>query len=182
MQGGNIYGSDFARREAVWRTCVADVLVEINGGKCDLKRAGADAGNWCHILIAYARSSKDTSTQKEIKDKVDEGTMLRIFPDTIGCMAANRKYFVSKKGYLGLGPLGSKAGDLVVILIVMDMPLVLRPADEGQYRIIGETYLHGVMDGEFMSQNYPAETFTICWGSRNATSWFDGILVNPYSK
>jgi hypothetical protein len=45
IQSGNIYGSDFARREAVWRTCVADVLVEINSGKCDLKRAGADAGN-----------------------------------------------------------------------------------------------------------------------------------------
>lgn len=45
MQGGNIYGSDFARREAVWRTCVADALVDINGGKFDLKRAGADAGN-----------------------------------------------------------------------------------------------------------------------------------------
>jgi hypothetical protein len=77
-------------------------------------------------------------------------------------VAANRKYFVSKQGYLGLGPLGSKAGDLVVILFGLDMPFVLRPVDGGQYRIIGETYLHGVMDGEFMSQNPPAETFTIC--------------------
>lgn len=31
MQGGNVYGSDFARREALWRTFVADVLVDING-------------------------------------------------------------------------------------------------------------------------------------------------------
>jgi hypothetical protein len=161
MQGGNIYGSDFARREAVWRTCVADVLLEINGGKFDLKRAGADEGNWCHNLMAYARSSKNTSTQKEIKGKVDEGTMLQTFPNT-GSTAANRKYFVSKKGYLGLGPLGSKVGDLVVILFGLDMPFVLRPVDGGQYRIIGETYLHGIMDGEFMSQNPPAETFTIC--------------------
>ncbi|PMD20424.1 hypothetical protein NA56DRAFT_704766 [Hyaloscypha hepaticicola] len=112
--------------------------------------------------MAYARSSKDTNTQKEIKGKVDEGTMLRTFPNTIGYMNTNRRYFISKKGYLGLGPLGSKAGDLVVILFGLDMPFVLRPEDEGQYRIIGETYLHGIMDGEFMSQNPPAETFTIC--------------------
>jgi hypothetical protein len=76
-------------------------------------------------------------------------------------MAANRKYFVSKKGYLGLGPLGSKVGNLVVILFGLDMPFVLRPVDGGQYRIIRETYLHGIMDGEFMSQNPPAETFAI---------------------
>jgi hypothetical protein len=51
---------------------------------------------------------------------------------------------------------------LVVVLFGLDMPFVLRPATNGQYWIIGEAYVYGIMDGEFMDRHPPAENFTIC--------------------
>jgi hypothetical protein len=82
MKGGNIYGSAVARREAVWRTCAADVLFGINGEEFELKRAGADAGGWCHNFISYARS-KNMTTQKMARDELGEGTMFQTFLNTI---------------------------------------------------------------------------------------------------
>lgn len=81
-------------------------------------------------------------------------SVLRISPH-------ERRYFVTGKGYLGLGPSAMKSGDIVVILFGLKVPYVLRPIQGGRYQIVGEAYLHGAMDGEILSTNLPDATFEI---------------------
>jgi hypothetical protein len=58
-----------------------------------------------------------------------------------------RKLFLTKAGYFGLGPAGMEKGDVVCILLGGHVPFVLR-RDGDEYRLIGECYLHTMMDGE----------------------------------
>lgn len=61
-----------------------------------------------------------------------------------------RRPLRSKKGYIGLGPLGVLEGDSIWILPGADVPFVLRPAKDSMFIVIGEAYVHGIMDGELV--------------------------------
>ncbi|KAF2021339.1 hypothetical protein BU24DRAFT_457320 [Aaosphaeria arxii CBS 175.79] len=52
----------------------------------------------------------------------------------------------TKKGYIGIVPGETKPGDKVVLLFGSRVPFVVREGKEpGQYKLIGECYLHGIM-------------------------------------
>lgn len=60
-----------------------------------------------------------------------------------------RRPFRSEGGYIGLGPVGVCRGDSIWILPGADVPFVLRPARDGGLTVVGEAYVHRIMDGEF---------------------------------
>jgi hypothetical protein len=51
--------------------------------------------------------------------------------------------------YLGFGPNGLQPNDLVVVFLGVETLFVLRASGERQYKLVGEAYVHGIMDGEF---------------------------------
>lgn len=59
-----------------------------------------------------------------------------------------RAFFITHDGRFGLGPWVMETSDEVWIPMGAKMPVILRPYDNGKYRIIGQTYLYGVMRGE----------------------------------
>lgn len=62
-----------------------------------------------------------------------------------------RRIFRSDNGFLGLAPLHSYVGDQVWILAGMSTPVVLRSCENGNWKLLGEAYVHGAMHGEFAS-------------------------------
>jgi hypothetical protein len=69
-----------------------------------------------------------------------------------------RRPFISTRGYVGLTPCHSEPGDIICILYGCVVPFVLRRNGAG-YQLIGEAYVHGIMDGEFMEKDHDSETF-----------------------
>lgn len=69
--------------------------------------------------------------------------------------------FKTKSGSVGLGPERMAMDDILVILWGCDAPIILRPLANHQYSYIGEAYVHGIMDGEFLDTNPTTETFDI---------------------
>jgi hypothetical protein len=65
----------------------------------------------------------------------------------LGHTCSNRRFFVTKKGYYGVGPEETRAGDQVCVLFGTIAPFVFRPIDR-QFALLGESYLHGFMNGE----------------------------------
>ncbi|PMD57267.1 uncharacterized protein K444DRAFT_483861, partial [Hyaloscypha bicolor E] len=66
-----------------------------------------------------------------------------------------RRFFVTKKGYFGIGPAELEEGDEIYILAGGKVPLVLRPLPESQpntFELVGDCYVHGVMDGEAVTE------------------------------
>src|ERR1700712_4192295 len=59
-----------------------------------------------------------------------------------------RKLFYTNVGYLGLGPKFLEPGDVIYILHGGCVPYVLRPAGRHRYRLVGECYIEGLMEGQ----------------------------------
>jgi hypothetical protein len=70
-------------------------------------------------------------------------------------MCAWRKFCVTENGYIGLVPPKSLLGDCVVIISGVKTPFVLRRLETLPiYKIVGECYIHGIMDGEMASLDH----------------------------
>ncbi|KAI0543894.1 heterokaryon incompatibility protein-domain-containing protein [Xylaria curta] len=57
-----------------------------------------------------------------------------------------RRFFVTEKGYFGLGPGETRVGDKVVLLQGGPVPIITRPGEPSS--IVGESYVRGIMEGE----------------------------------
>ncbi|KAF2714056.1 HET-domain-containing protein [Pleomassaria siparia CBS 279.74] len=60
----------------------------------------------------------------------------------------DRAFFCTEQGYIGLGPRIMDKGDECWLPMGSTVPFILRPVDEGKYRLLGQTYVNGMMDGE----------------------------------
>jgi hypothetical protein len=59
-----------------------------------------------------------------------------------------RKLFISKEGWLGLAPICAENGDRIALFKDGNVPYILRPiiGEETEYDLIGDAYVHGIMD------------------------------------
>ena len=80
----------------------------------------------------------------------------------------SRRFFVTKKGFMGIGPSAMNEGDHVCVLIGGPVPFVLRPEAQKSSRhskanrlwsMIGDCYVHGIMDGEALE--FPQSTYLL---------------------
>ncbi|KAI1422520.1 heterokaryon incompatibility protein-domain-containing protein [Xylaria sp. FL1777] len=66
----------------------------------------------------------------------------------IAYFAKGRRFAGTDGGLIGWVPEETIEGDMIVILYGGKVPLVVRHDSEGKYRLIGECYIHGLMDGK----------------------------------
>ena len=45
-----------------------------------------------------------------------------------------------------------REGDIVAIILCLEVPMLLREMDDERYKTVGETYLHGTLNGEVMDE------------------------------
>ncbi|KAI4264995.1 MAG: hypothetical protein L6R38_009723 [Xanthoria sp. 2 TBL-2021] len=62
---------------------------------------------------------------------------------------SNRKcFFTTEEGYFGTGPDLIQDGDRIAVIAGLCMPLVVRPMENGRFRLVTHAYVHGIMYGE----------------------------------
>lgn len=61
-----------------------------------------------------------------------------------------RRFCTSRKGFMGLAPDIAQVGDKICLVSGCCTPLIIR-GDGSNFSLVGESYVHGVMDGELMS-------------------------------
>ncbi len=102
------------------------------------------------------RTAELNSTLEEIRERSEWFSLLLARTQTY------RRLYTTSKGYIGLGPMSTQIGDQAWIICDAKTPFVLRPQPENgnvpdnsnqtkevkQFRLVGETYLHGFMYGE----------------------------------
>lgn len=74
---------------------------------------------------------------------------LRSVTDSIASVSKGRTFCTTEKGLMGWIPKLSRPGDVVAVLTGGRVPFVLRP-NSGYYEMLGDAYIHGIMDGEAM--------------------------------
>ncbi|KUJ21505.1 HET-domain-containing protein [Mollisia scopiformis] len=73
----------------------------------------------------------------------------------------SRRPFLSISGYVGLVPEFTEEGDVLVVFCGAKFPYVLRRNGDETYKFIGEAYVHGIMDGEFVKTAREAKEFVL---------------------
>jgi len=60
------------------------------------------------------------------------------------------RFFTTQRGYVGIGPKATEIGDIVTIISGGRVPFLLRKSEMllGSHRLVGECYIHGIMNGE----------------------------------
>ena len=73
----------------------------------------------------------------------------------------DRRPFLSNGGHVGLAPARTEPGDCICIIFGSPVPYILRASTEGKFVLIGEAYVHGIMDGEWLDHDHAPLTFLI---------------------
>ncbi|KAI4861712.1 HET domain-containing protein [Hypoxylon rubiginosum] len=60
----------------------------------------------------------------------------------------SRSFFITVNGRMGIGPSDSQIGDTVSVIQGGCVPYIIRHHDKGKWIFVGESYVHGLMNGE----------------------------------
>lgn len=123
-----VYSTAEEVRDALWRTPIAD---------------RAYVHSW-----ETARASGETRLAYEAVRSGGDVSQGVKYANIAFNKLSKRCPFRSERGYIGLGPTGMCRGDSIWILPGADVPFVLRPARDGNFIVLGEVYVHGIMCGE----------------------------------
>ncbi|GAB7341198.1 hypothetical protein MBLNU457_7486t1 [Dothideomycetes sp. NU457] len=101
----------------------------------------------------YERSNEDeVKSQDEVgsedadEDSDDQADITYEYSPPV--IMKTRGLYATADGRIGVGPRELCLGDQIWILPGSTTPFILRPVSEGRHRVIGETYVYGVMFGE----------------------------------
>lgn len=76
--------------------------------------------------------------------------LAKIFNDTIREKLCEKLLFLTDTQYMGVAGDAIREGDVVALLSGLEMPMVLRPTENG-YTVVTWAYVHGIMEGEIWS-------------------------------
>ena len=126
------------RIDAFWRTIITDM--DMRSQKATQEKEGAQFRLWM-------RKTNPSTFDLQDLDIPDGRYQWMEFTASFEQATTNRRFFVTREGYMGLGPRDMKIGDVVCILLGSQVPVVLRAVHD-HYVLLGECYCHGVMERE----------------------------------
>lgn len=84
-------------------------------------------------------------------------------------MNVRRRMATTERGFVGMVLETVEREDIIAVLLGCSMPMVLRraeipPNDEGgtRWQVVGEYYLHGIMDGEALDWGLESQDILLC--------------------
>jgi hypothetical protein len=153
-----IYPTPERRQEAVWRIPIADLVrvEESTGGQYNARATQAAEQELRHVLAFEEGHQERGFSSLEGQDELSRMILrekengARRYRDAMSNLKRKRPY-ITKLGYVGLGPVFARPGDKVVVFTGAAIPFVIRPV-KGGYCLLGESYCDGIMDGEIVGQ------------------------------
>lgn len=171
----SLYGpSNTWLNEALWRIPVADQEV-IDAHFTHFQRATSESERRYNGLLKIIEAFESLGARMK---EPDRRTLLTFFEknfapiiqrnsifDALYLPAVGktvfRKPYLTQKGYVGLGHESMRIGDLVCILQGGPVQFLLRRTERGEYILVSDTYVHGIMDGDFMNTKPYLEVFRL---------------------
>ncbi len=156
----SVYPTGCTRADAFWRTMIRDTIRDYQAGE-KIRRANAVDE------VSYTRF-RAWITEQSDKNNTDEMANLEFanFRKSFFIATQYQRFFTTYKGYMGLGDV-PQANDEIWILFGGNVPFILRryPDRSGHadsYSLVGDCYVHGIMDGEAMEALGEKESREVC--------------------
>jgi hypothetical protein len=104
-------------------------------------------------IYQYIRGAIEKFMMTHLYHKSDNGfkyigDMVQLAMSGVYIHMNGRNLFTTANKGFGKGPLSTRRGDEVWILRGGKVPYVLRPLGNATYKLVGEAYMHGIMQGE----------------------------------
>ena len=81
-------------------------------------------------------------------------------------VGVRRRLVTTERGYVGMALETVEENDVVAVLLGCSMPVVLRKVEGGseqiRWQVVGECYVHGIMDGEAMEWGLEIQDIVLC--------------------
>lgn len=139
-----------ALNNVLWRTLICDMAKDASG---NLTRPAPSSLAECyHVYLQLQRFHYDAELRKTALDKY-EATQKMIreaqpFSGAFEHVARGRRFCVTRNGYVGLVPTCAMKGDEICVFLGSAVPFVVSKDENGSACLVGESYIHGLMDGE----------------------------------
>jgi hypothetical protein len=135
--------------EAHWRTITAERSERKDGLAEYLEWKNIIFENWQHVITDRNWSYADKS-------------VLTSFGNDVGGVCSTRKFFSTVVGRVGVGPMAMQTGDSICIPFGSRVPYVMhRNGTNGRYKLLGEVYCYGLMQGEIFGTRYKLTTIQV---------------------
>jgi hypothetical protein len=129
----NPYEGPSGRAEAFWRTLIAD---------------------YDHNYPHHRPVGDDFAARFEgwmgRGERRDDEAYVRPYSDAAITRCLYRSFATTKKGYLALVPRTAAPGQLICVLRGGNVPFILNKREDEYFELVGEAYVHGIMDGEYV--------------------------------
>lgn len=150
ISGLSSYPTGEDLQDVTWKALVGNAII-YGGRTCSEVEMEASAMGWLDFITRLIESS-DFDNDLFITAKpyfLELDSMRRYF-----------RFCLSENGYVGLAPKIAQLGDTVFVPLGSEVPFIIRKSDErpGCFRLVGQCYIHGMMDGEVLEQDlFPPE-------------------------
>lgn len=108
-------------------------------------KINADSKGWATCLAMISgndgQPASSTYSQEEQHDSM-------LYYHQLQAYCINRSFSITENGFYGLVPLLTRPGDVSCVLLGVDVPFILRPHEAVSFKMLGESYIHGIMGGE----------------------------------
>jgi hypothetical protein len=119
-----------------------------------------------HNALGIAVAAADETKLPVVEDETVDGdllegdvySMLGFYEKLVSAHSSSRRLCLMDDGRVGLVPMSARANDMICIVVGGQVPFVVRPTVDGSsYRLIGECYMSGIMDGEALMTGYECD-------------------------
>ena len=117
---------------------------------------------WRWIDVQNGEALKMSDIDPDLGVSLNE---LGNYVNDVSITTSMRRFFLTNEeaGLIGLAPRNAQVGDTIAVLEGGQVPFIIRgpngDGDSKTWRMVGDTYVHGIMDGEGME--FPAESIVL---------------------
>ncbi|MCJ1458322.1 hypothetical protein MMC28_008693 [Mycoblastus sanguinarius] len=135
---------------SLWRTLICDMTRDVAGNLArPAPSSFASSYHACLWLLDFATNADPEGAMADNYEAI-ERIVRQSQPFITACEPSSkgRRFCVTRDGYMGLVPARASKGDDVCVFLGGTVPFLTRKTDGGNGSLVGECYIHGLMDGE----------------------------------
>jgi Heterokaryon incompatibility protein (HET) len=131
-------------------------------GNADIGQNSASGKSLAEMYAAFRRKWALLPGESAGIDKDTEETVAAVYARAVWAASYGRKIFITKGGYVGLGPASTHRNDCIVFLCGGRTAYILRKLKNKEaFTFLGEAYVHGTMNGEVFEKDHTLKEFPI---------------------
>lgn len=104
---------------------------------------------------------KENRVMGDVPDTEEMGKAVNELQGAFSKWCYNRRFFETECGAFGWAMDGVLEGDKVCVFYGGEFPFVIRPVENGGYRVVSDCYVQGFMDGEALGDRFEDQEFQI---------------------